>query len=772
MPDSANSPFMRRRQTITVLALLAIFALVAVVQFAQFEARPIDEFYQPTGYITKVNKLIADGKLYCERERTRDGYHPVIRASNLAPEEELFYKQSWLRDDVQAFNDGDQDVFLLDGKKILGVNIYRHRIESPLAGDWTWWGRIYSQSADGYAYLWNSRRTLKLYRPPAQERSSVKVGQEDFREVVYGKGTLFQTGLGITLKGRYGNRIADLYSLGENIVLKSYAGDACNINGHPLARGEEQRLEEGDLVQIRFGGNNDREEFLFHDFSRKPLSFVNVVNGRMNRTNLDASFHLVDSLAAAIESAVRKNKSEKRADFDVHLALDEDVSGVAQNALENFMKQMPLKGGRASCTILDGLDGRVLAMASIGKKTSQTNENLKLHPVGSSTKIFLSAAATQSYPDLLNMEIDPHPPGDETNLLGYQLKEGYKLRPHGPGESGRIDFPTYIAKSCNRYHAILMALALARDSAANSGKPQQQLSDGLLLTSDPIDNTNGRIYLDGQPLENRPDLGYFVTEARGGELECNNLDHSELALNLEKLFDVKRKYVERSRDSFSAEPWNLLFTRLGMEQQPETYPAFYTVMPQTVNLGLNLNIDFRQDFISIIFGGATNRWNNVKLAEAIARLTTNRRVDAHFVDRIKEQDREWKEKMEAPDLGLNRDVQARLLRGMQGVVEPGGTAGDMQPLLEQLKERAADTDSELEFYAKTGTPFRKEIRKGEEEIYSSILLLTAVQRNRNTGKVEDILSFAVYIEDQGEHRAVDFVKQLLPRILQARRWIE
>src|SRR5207249_745588 len=187
------------------------------------------------------------------------------------------------------------DVFLIDHGRIQGINIYTHRIESPLASDWNWWGRIFSQSSEGYAYLWNSRRTLKLYRPSLEERASAKVGQSEFRDVVYGRGHLFQTGFGITLKGRNGNRIADIYAMGENIVLKSYGSDSASINGHFLSKGQEQRLEEGDLVQIRFG-RIDREEFLFHDFSQKPLSFVNVLNGRLARTNLDTSFHFIDPL--------------------------------------------------------------------------------------------------------------------------------------------------------------------------------------------------------------------------------------------------------------------------------------------------------------------------------------------------------------------------------------------------------------------------------------------------------------------------------------------
>jgi len=761
---------MKSTAALFTLVGLALFGVVGIWQFGVFQSRPVDEFYQPTGYINRVNNMIQDGKLYYEQENSRNQYRPLIRLAKMDPEDDEFYEQSWLKEDVQAFNEGNSDVFLIDKGHIRGINVYRHRIESPLAGDWNWWGRIYSQSAEGYAYLWNSRRTLKLYRPPLDDRASAKLGQSEFREVVYGRGNLFQTGLGISLKDRNGGRLADVYAMGDSIVLKSYDMDCCTIDGHIVAKGQEQRLEEGDLVQIEFS-KTDREQFLFHDFSQKPLSFVNVLNGRVNRTNLDTSFHFIDQLASGIETSVKRTRKEKKVDFDVHLALDEDISGLTQTALDQYAKQLSRSPISASCAIMDATNGRILSTASVSKKQDSPNENFKNHPVGSSTKIFLAAAATQRYSDLLTLELDPHPAGEEKNLLGYELKEGYKLRLHSPfvGQSGRTDFPNYLAKSCNRFHAILMTLSLAKDSVVASGKKENLIS-GIEFTDDAIDQSNGKIYLNGNAIEHRPDLSYFVSNHGNGTLECTNLESSELAMNLERMFDVKRKYSEGSGDSFSAEPWNALFARLGLQQRPELYPAFYSIMPQAVNLGFNLNIDFRLDFISILFGGATNRWNNIKLAEATSRLVMDKKLHANFVDKISENGRQLPENIQGEPLGLESTVHARILEGMEGVSSPGGTAADLYPILQDLKAHSAPK-YELEFYGKTGTPFRKEIRLGQEEIYSSVFLFTALLKNKETGKIEDGLTFAIYIEDQGEHKAVDFLKIILPRILATRRWV-
>jgi hypothetical protein len=140
------------------------------------------------------------------------------------------------------------------------------------------------------------------------------------------------------------------------------------------------------------------------------------------------------------------------------------------------------------------------------------------------------------------------------------------------------------------------------------------------------------------------------------------------------------------------------------------------------------------------------------------------------VSRITDGENELYESSNAEPLDLNADVRRRLLAGMEAVCLPGGTAADLYPVLMNLRERIPEKYS-LEFYAKTGTPFRREIRKGEQEIYSSVLLLSAVLRDRDTEQIQDALSFAIYVEDQGEHMAVDFLKQLLGRILLTRRWI-
>src|SRR3972149_1110114 len=90
----------------------AVFLVLGLWQFIRFQMRPLDDFYQPHGYITKVNKMIRDGKIFYDRDR--NAYRPIVKVEKLEPEEEAFFNQSWLKDDIQAFNDGNSDVFLIE----------------------------------------------------------------------------------------------------------------------------------------------------------------------------------------------------------------------------------------------------------------------------------------------------------------------------------------------------------------------------------------------------------------------------------------------------------------------------------------------------------------------------------------------------------------------------------------------------------------------------------------------------------------------------------
>ena len=185
LDSNSVSDTWKRRALSSVILAFAVFAALGIWQFSVFLISPAEDFYQPRGYIRRVNQWIEEDKIYYEPEKTRNGYRPQIKLGKLEPQDQLFFERSWLKDDIRAFNEGDSDVFLIEKGRLKGINIYRHRISSPLASDWNWWGRIYSQSSEGYAYLWNSRRTLKLYRPSSEERASAKVGQSEFREVIF-----------------------------------------------------------------------------------------------------------------------------------------------------------------------------------------------------------------------------------------------------------------------------------------------------------------------------------------------------------------------------------------------------------------------------------------------------------------------------------------------------------------------------------------------------------------------------------------------------------
>jgi hypothetical protein len=131
-----------------------------------------------------------------------------------------------------------------------------------------------------------------------------------------------------------------------------------------------------------------------------------------------------------------------------------------------------------------------------------------------------------------------------------------------------------------------------------------------------------------------------------------------------------------------------------------------SVSPARVNLQMNNVRNFRTEYLTLILGASTSRWNNVKLAEAYARLVTGKRVEARLTEAGPGP---------VPMTGCNttRDADGlfcnaereTLLHALALVAVPPGTAGGQAgSKLTPLIAEAARRGEVIGFYSKTGTP--------------------------------------------------------------------
>ena len=154
-----------RRWILPALLLLAV--LVAVLVFSPVEGT--FKIYVPTGYVHEVDRLIGEGKLEYDCRRDRISPH------DLSDAEEYFYRNSYLRKDVAAWNDdGDRRPFVVeredlgggrcDGRTVAANESYhKQRLPTYVADSWR--GSLYLRHSRATTTLTSVERTIEVVPP-------------------------------------------------------------------------------------------------------------------------------------------------------------------------------------------------------------------------------------------------------------------------------------------------------------------------------------------------------------------------------------------------------------------------------------------------------------------------------------------------------------------------------------------------------------------------------------------------------------------------------
>jgi cell division protein FtsI/penicillin-binding protein 2 len=220
------------------------------------------------------------------------------------------------------------------------------------------------------------------------------------------------------------------------------------------------------------------------------------------------------------------------------------------------------------------------------------------------------------------------------------------------------------------------------------------------------------------------------------------------------------------------------------------------VAPEAVNLRANQVQWLRRDLYTLLLGNGNNRWSNVHLAEAMARLMVGGPVHARLVERVAvpgAQEEEILFDLETELAGRGREewslpevLRRRILDGMGRVVTANnGTAHRLlDPVIDEINA-AAPPGVTYSAFGKTGTPTltpesiaRSPTRRGpgalrrygrHEQVQSAALVL-GIER-RQGAEVEG-LAVSIYIEAQGgSEQAVALAAQVLRPLVESR-WPE
>ncbi|HKH44244.1 MAG TPA: hypothetical protein VKM72_06240 [Thermoanaerobaculia bacterium] len=794
---------MSPRRLAVVFGVL-LLPLVLILSFAA--EKGLYQVYVPSGYIKEVDRLIGAGKLVYECRSEQ------ITPRGLTDAEAFFHDHSYLDNDLSQWNAGDRRPFEVERQdlgggrcdgRLLRINESFHKQRLPAYTASTWRGRLYLRQGEPTLSLSSPDRRLEVTRAPWER---LPLPASSFSDTWIKPGQGDERAEKMALKWREAGRMfASLEHIGDEVAVEVYQErPGILLNGCPVRTGARLRLDSGDWVWLQEEGSTNEQYHVDSGDEAGLVSFVTTVNGELRRRTLGNRLEMADELTRAVDAAVVAGAGKGRDDFDVHLTLDAFFQDFLTRRLSSFCRQRygrrPL---RAAVTLLDPESGRVLALASyptagdledlrlksdVHKVILGENHNFLMHPVGSSTKPFLAAAALATQPRLAQLVTPCHPGGNPPPLLlGYDFGK-YSLPEDCHGGNAPIDFRRFLEVSSNRYMLELGVLALAE---WGNGMPVPDRGRPLV----PPDGYS----LGGSPASYRPFLTVVKAENHPGATEMAGVQDTRFYRNFRDLFGHSVHYESSSADrTLAMQYWSPITDAAGGAGR-DVALAFSPVTPEKVNLRTNLIQQARQDLYTSLLGLGNNRWSNVQLAGSMARLLTGRKVDTHLIERVVvppppvEKGSEKKpEKVlwdlekelsrEPPALPLPAESRQLILEGMSRVVEgSSGTARALMRPLDALNRRAPEgvTYSAL---GKTGTPsteFQVVRRSPAEPAPGAIHLDSRGNRyvnhgvlvlalTRTAGGKSESLVLTFYIEAQGiSTEAVTLAGDLLQPLAEA-----
>lgn len=820
-----------------VLVLVGLLAALGVLPVLLFTAAE-DSYgvYTPVGYVDTVERMIDQGLLSYDCTSDR-----ILVADELTPEDAFFFRNSYLAQDVAAWNGGDERPFFVERDQLASgrctgrlqrANASHHRQRLPSWAGSGWRGRLFMHQEASGATLQSAVRTIEVVRPPL-DLLPMDVSRAEDLAVVAGRGTDARSPRLALETAEASRSFAALETIGDAATIDLFSGrPEVILNGCPVRQGERLRLDSGDALRLvsRSGGLDER--FLVDSGERAGLlSFVSTVNGEERRQTVARRLPLAGQLVAAIDTAVVSGSQRTRGadrsaggegdtaalpseEFDVHLTVDAFSNDLLTRRLEEFARERygrrPL---RAAVTFLDAESGRVQALASYPTPSSLDrlqlrregdrealglNHNFLMHPVGSTAKPFLAAAALATRPELASLELRCFAGGTAPpELLGYPLGR-YNL----PGDcaasldDGTVDLTDFLTVSSNRYMLYLGLLAMA-DWEGPVPRPDRGAPEARRTLTE-LD----RYRISGTVQTERPRLPIVKAETVDAT-ELGDVADQQLFRELRALFDLSYQYrAGGSAERLERELWQPVLDQVpGIEDDSDALLSFWPVTPEEVNLGANLVQDFRRDLYTLLLGLGDNRWSNLQMARAMGRLMTGDwDLQTHLVEEVsvpsRTEDGEPTVLYRMPEPGvdgipasrparpgsLSEVDRVRLLRGMAGAVENEdvGTARRLEDPLSEINDLAPPGVA-YRLFAKTGTPTTEPAilersgttpapaalvnYPGGVQVQSGMLVL-GIER-RGPGVSPDRRVLVIYIEGQGGSlEAVSLAVEILKPLIE------
>jgi len=680
-----------------LLGLLAI--AVALLPLLRSPAQA--EEGRPDGYSAIVTAAIERAWLYPVPNQGGeggdvDGRVERVRGGDVPQEFDAFIAASYLREDMGTL---DPAIWRYDGNR-LGIDPRAHLISGAYDNVGGWRGSLLFADSQVEQQLLDERgtpaawlvasprpggagrlRQVNLMRAPAAEPTAEADAATELSFIANVEGAP--------------TAVASLRRIGPHALLRVPRRDRALVN---VSVGSEDAapagayrvgwrlLESGDTLSFAWPGGSRRFQFVL---SEPAISRARGDAVRVRDPSL-ANF------AQSVEGAVGTGAQSLRT------TINSRIQAVAQQALVD--QSMSLYGSegitsfRSAAVLMDGMTGEVAALPSFPvrpehlhptqrgspshRKMLERNSNFVRLVAGSAAKPPMAMAILNSFPQLTELRVPATAPF--RTLLGVDLGVPVPDQPGG----GVWDFRTFLARSSNKYAAMLMLMGLSDADSIRAGACEGP--------------SNEPYAIGGQQRTCRPPMRFLEGAQQGPNglraLRAGAPAGQGWANNLYSLFCVQPNGPDEpppanelgclANDSMRRPIW-----RDAAFERPRLLAA---VSPDREGFGLNVVDTLYEDYVMTILGGNRGRWTTIGLAQAFARIATGRAITARLIPRGIRPDEEQPEQVK---LRIHEGAQARMLDGLKAVVMEGTGRG----LLGAGFPAGAGGD-EFRFFAKTGTP--------------------------------------------------------------------
>lgn len=631
-----------------------------------------------------------------------DGRVERVRGGDVPEAFDAFIAASFLREDMGTL---DPAIWRYDGNR-LGIDPRAHLISGAFEGVGAWRGSLLFSDSQVEQQLLDERgtpvawlvpsprpgaagrpRQLNLMRAPAAPTAA---GAEPTAEADAATELTFVA----NVEGAP-TAVASLRRIGSHALLRVPRRDRALVT---VSIGSEDAapagayqvgwhlLESGDTLTFAWPGGSRRFQFVL---TEPAISRARGDAPRVRDPTLA-------SLAQPVENAVGAGSQSLRT------SINSRIHAVAQQALVD--QSMALYGSegitsfRSAAVLMDGVTGEIAAMPSFPvlpehlhpsqrgspshRKMLERNSNFVRLVAGSAAKPPMAMAILNSFPQLAELRVPATSPF--RTLLNIDLGVPVPDQPGG----GVWDFRSFLARSSNKYAAMLMLLGLSDVESIRTGACDGPINEPFAIGAQQRNCRPPMRFLEGaQPGPNG------LRPLRAGQPAGQGW-----ANNLYTLFCISPNAPDDpppapelgclANDATRRPIW-----RDAQFERPRLLAA---VSPDREGFGLNVVDSLYEDYVMTILGGNRGRWTTIGLAQAFSRIVTGRAVTARLTPSDAQPDKEQPEQVK---LRIHEGAQARMLDGLEAVV----AEGTGRALLTAGFPATAGGD-EFRLFAKTGTP--------------------------------------------------------------------